>query len=420
MKKLFTLLLAAMLLLALAACGPASGFEYRYDEELGGMVITKYKGDSNKVRIPEKIKGKPVVAIGGYYFPNGYIGAFQQKNVKEVHIPDSVTSIGSNAFRSCKELTDINIPDGVTSIGHWAFTGTAWLNAQPDGLVYAGKVAYTYKGEMPEGTSVVLLEGTTIIADDAFSGCAGLTSITIPDSVTSIGRRAFSGCEELTSITIPGSVKNIGRQAFMACSLLESVTIGDGVTSIGNWAFGLTPWLYAQPDGLVYAGKIAYTYKGEMPEGTSITLKEGTTGIADMAFDGYEGLTGITIPDSLTSIGYGAFYGCTGLKSIAIPNGVEGINNYTFNGCTGLKSITIPDSVTRIGSEAFYGCTGLTSITIPDSVTIIGSLAFMSCSSQLQATYKGVTYKTEGNTWGAYDVPQYDLPQAFYDAVNGK
>ena len=376
-----------------------------------------------------------------------------------VTIPDSVTSIGDSAFSNCTGLTSVTIPDSVTSIGSSAFHNTAWYNNQSAGLVYAGQVAYKYKGTMSSNTSIVLKEGTLGIGDYAFDGCNGLTSITIPDSVTSIGGSAFSDCTGLTSITIPDSVTSIGGGAFRGCTGLTtvnwnatactsagsqynpifegcsnlatvnigdnvkiipsyaferctgltSITIPDSVTSIGSYAFegctGLTNvtipnsvtsigggafdntlWYDDQPDGLVFAGKVAYKYKGTMPSNTSILLKEGTLGIADSAFEGCTGLTSITIPNSVTSIGYEAFLGCTGLTSVTIGGSVTSIGSSAFRNCTGLTRVTIPDSVTSIGEHAFQNCTGLTSITIGGSVTSIGSTAFYGCKGLTSIT----------------------------------
>ena len=109
-------------------------------------------------------------------------------------IPNSVTSIGDDAFIGCRGLTSITIPESVTSIGNGAFGETTWYNSQPDGLVYVGNVLYKYKGTMPANTEIVIKDGITGIADNAFSDCYGLTSITIPNSVMSIGGSAFSGC----------------------------------------------------------------------------------------------------------------------------------------------------------------------------------------------------------------------------------
>ena len=112
----------------------------------------------------------------------------------------------------------MTIGNSITSIGVDAFSGTAWYNNQPNGLVYAGKVAYKYKGTMPENTSIAIKDGTLVIASSAFENCNGLTSVTIPNSVTSIGYGAFYNCNGLTSVTIPNSVTEIGNWAFSGCS----------------------------------------------------------------------------------------------------------------------------------------------------------------------------------------------------------
>jgi hypothetical protein len=141
------------------------------------------------------------------------------------------------------------------------------------------------------------------------------------------------------------------------------------VTSIGEGAFSGTAWYNAQANGLVYAGKVAYKYKGTIPTNTIITLLAGTTGIADQAFYFCIGLTSIAIPNSVVIIGSSAFYNCSGLTSISLGTGVTSIGNYAFYNCSGITSITIPAGVTSIGAGAFYNCIGLTSITIPTGAT---------------------------------------------------
>ena len=152
-----------------------------------------------------------------------------------ITIPNSVTSIGDVAFYNCSSLTSITIPNSVTSIGERAFYGCSRLPVE-NSLRYAD----TYLVEAVDKTlsTYSIKEGTKWIGSIAFYDCDDLTSITIPNSVTSIGDGAFGYCSSLTSVTIPNSVTSIEESAFFGCSSLTSVTIPNSVTSIGMYAFG--------------------------------------------------------------------------------------------------------------------------------------------------------------------------------------
>ena len=218
--------------------------------------------------------------------------AFQGCNgLKSVTVHTGVTSIGTLAFNGCKNLETITIPNSVASIGYDAFLSTQWYDNQPNGMVYVGKVAYKYKGTMPSGTHIELKEGTLGIAGQAFHQCSSLESITIPEGLTNIGERAFFGCSSITSINIPNSVTSIGNYALQKCTSLTSIPVPNGVANIGVNAFSQTPWYDNQPDGMVYAGNVAYKYKGTISDGTHIELKEGTLGIAGSAFQTASGIT---------------------------------------------------------------------------------------------------------------------------------
>ena len=289
-------------------------------------------------------------------------------------IGSSVKSIGQNAFRDCDNLATINGCEGVTHLGNGAFSDTAWYDNLPDGLHYVGHVAYDYIGDMPANTSIKINPGTIEIAACCFDDQSGLVAVTIPSSVVTIGEDAFSYCKGLTSITIPSSVKTIVDEAFMGCDKLETIEGCAGVTSVEYDAFYGTKWYNDQEDGLVYLGSIAYKYKGEMPEDTEITLKNGTMVIASGCFVSLSNLVSVTIPNSVVSINSSAFDECTKLENITIPNSVTTIGDEAFSDCSDMKTVTIGSGVTYIGEDAFYGCTFLKNVFCyadPDKLTWI-------------------------------------------------
>jgi len=270
-----------------------------------------------------------------------------------------------------------------------------------------------------------------VIGTNAFSNRPRIISVTIPDTVVLIGISAFSRCTGLTEIIIPDSVVRINGSAFGNCTGLANIHIPESVTIIGDKAFVDTAWLNAQPDGLVYAGKVAYTYKGDRSSVGAIELLPGTRGIAENLFDGVESLTEISMPDSLMIICARAFRGCTGLVSVTIPDSVESIEDGVFSGCTGLTSVTLGRNVKSIGGYAFANCSALTSLDIPDSLTRIvdgvfntdgtnstWSGAFGGCNNLTRATYHGKTYSVEIRGRRNNGTDQYDLPEGFYRAVN--
>ena len=308
----------------------------------GGNTSGSYSGEySGNVVIPESVTYNgatyPVTSIGDAAFDNC-------SGLTSVTIPNSVTSIGGQAFYHCSGLTNVTIPNSVTSIDDGAFNGTPWYNNQPDGVVYAGKVAYAYKGKMTANTNISLQEGTLGIAGRAFKDCLYLTSVTIPNSVTNIGGSAFYGCSGLTSVTIPNSVTSIGSYAFYGCSGLKSVNISD----LAAWCSIIFTDSPSNP--LSYAHHLYVN--GE--EVKNLVIPSTVTNVCSYSFDGCSGLTSVTIPNSVTSIGRGTFSNCSNLTNVTIPNSVTSIGNYAFRDCSKLESVTIGTGVLAIGSDVFY------------------------------------------------------------------
>jgi len=252
MKKLVCiafLLLAAVL--CFASCGKdenPQGLAFHLKDDGTYAVEIGEAKYLSKIEIPSTYNGKAVTEVGFFGSHHG-----ETDKLKEIIIPDSVTTIGNYAFNQCIALASVTIPDSVTTIGDYAFYNCDAL------------------------TTVTIGNGVKSIGDSTFASCSALTSVTIPDSVTSIGDRAFEVCHSLTSVTIPDSVTTIGYMAFCNCSALTSVTIGNSVTSIYNSAFAgckaLSTVTFKNPNGWWYAERADAT------SGTSIPAAE----LADVA-----------------------------------------------------------------------------------------------------------------------------------------
>ncbi len=327
-------------------------------------------------------------------------------------IPDSVTSIGYDAFSGCSGLTKV-INHSHSSIG---LPGDDWRNADTGADIssiangtavrVSTILSYDkYKYYLREDGTAMLTEYTgtvsgnlripskieeytvTGIGSNLYRNCRGFSGrLRIPYTITSIGGYAFSGCGGFTGLTLPSGLTFIGGGAFSDCSgFTGSLNIPNSVTTIGSSAFSGCSHLTGSltiPDSVITIGERAFSDCSGFTG--SLTIQDSVTTIGERAFSDCSGFTGsLTISDSVTSIGSSAFYNCSGFTgSLTIPDSVGSIGNYTFYDCSGFTgSLTIPNSVTTIGYGAFSGCSGFTgSLTIPDSVGSIGNYTFYDCS----------------------------------------
>ena len=311
-----------------------------------------------------------VTDLGEVFKGNTTITSFD-----ELQCFTGLTTINTQAFNDCTNLTSIVIPANVETIDYMAFSGCSNI------------------------TSIVIPSNVTYIGDDAFRG-TGLTSIDIPDNVTTMKSCCFAGCNNLVSATIGSGVTTYDSSA-----LIDNPSLTSIVVSQENQVYDSRNGCNAvirKSDNVLLTGC------------NNTVIPNGITGIFTYAFRGCIGLTSMTIPNSVMSIGEQAFCNCQGLTSVTIPKSVTSIGKRAFKDCRGLtavhisdldawfgidfnhnnlsnplnwahhlylngeeiKNLVVPSSVSNIHEFAFYGCTGFTSVTIPNSVTSIGQYAF--------------------------------------------
>lgn len=258
-------------------------------------------------------------------FPEGKI-------VESFEIPQTVTTLGRNAFINCR-FKYIDIPKTIINIEYGAFFGCSSLKY------------------------IDIPNSVEEIGSNAFSKCTSLRSIDIPYTEIKIGSEVFSDCTSLTSIIIPEGQTDIRRGLFEGCVSLKSVILPSTLKAISSFAFRCCVSLKEL--------EIPYSVKQ----------------IYDGAFEDCSSLEKVNIPMGVSTIWHDTFSGCSALKEIVIPSSVEKIDTKAFAGSSSLRELDIPNSVTTIGENAFANSTSLESIDLPPSVSKIGNYAFINCSS---------------------------------------
>ena len=362
----------------------------------------------------------------------------------DITIPDGVTTIASNAFSGCSNLTSVTIPDSITSIENKAFEGCNSLTSvtfkDANNWFYTTSSNYTDKMQIDVADTAQnatylkdtycnyywykYLETTiTVTADNVTDGISKLSkggnhtvkvtgeitadtiasiktalnnnncvkvNLDLSDTtgLTSIGWDAFRDCTNLTSVVIPDSVTSVGYNAFFNCNNIETLVIGNGLTSLNY--LPITSAL------------------------KSITIGNGINSINERTFNSCNNLTVFNVDEnnqnySVSDDGKILFnkdkttlITCSSAANdVTIPDSVTTVNSGAFVNCknvetlvigngltsldnlpitSALKSITIGNNIKSIGNNAFYNCSSLTSVTIPDSVTEIGNYAFNGCN----------------------------------------
>lgn len=302
-----------VVMIVAASLGDASRFEYALKTdgtyEISDVKNT-YRGGifaKDTITVPESYKGVPVTSIKNLNLQKTKnvivsegiesigLSAFYKSSVVSVQLPDSLKSLGNNAFAGCSQLTTINLPNSLTTIGNGAFKDCTSLEniTLPNRLKAIGKDVFNGCLKLKPLT---LPASVTSIGETAFRGCAAFTTITLPDSVTEIGNSAFEGCAKLTSVTMPANLTKIGNSAFKGCAELLSLDIPAGVTELGqniieNCKKLTEVNIAAENTSFVLKDSIIYdaaeeTIYAAMCNVTTVTISETVTKIVARSFIG--------------------------------------------------------------------------------------------------------------------------------------
>lgn len=293
-----------------------------------------------------------VTSIGDFAF-------FNCRNITSASIPGSITQIGACAFGNCgtlkkAEFSSIEslcrIKFNESSSNPLCYAKHLFINGSevkdlviPNSITSIGPYTFNYCSGL---SSISFPNTITSIENKAFYWCEGLRNIDIPSSVVSIGASAFQGCRYVKTLTLGSGISSIGDEAFNNCYSLTTVIID-------------SPTLVEKTYSSSSNDNLPYLFGSQV---TKFIIGDTPTKIGNYAFYNKTGITEIELGKNIKSIGQRSFYGCTGLTSMVLPEGVTSTGNYSFEDCTGLTSLTLPSTLTSLGSYNFDGCDNLSNV----------------------------------------------------------
>lgn len=388
MKRLRSILLLALLVLLLTmlptgvhAANPVQGswgdITYEYDGEgflyiygtgampgWDGPVYTPWQEYAHEVQTVYVEDGITTLCAGAFFDFDALV---------TVRLPDSLETIGNNAFFSCGALTWVlngqlsqAIPDGVKRIEAGAFCGCGSL------------------------ASLGLGNSVEFVGECAFLGCTELTEITLSPALTCIDRCAFDGCFKLTAVTIPAAVTTMGERAFYDCYRLRDIRFQGNAPAFGQNVFA-SYWGTITAKAYYPAGNATWTAAKRQNYGGQLTWQAvdancvaiGTCGDSiswklDKA--GVLTLSGTGAMYDYDTINYPPWHGLWyQIKSVVVEEGITEVGSCAFYKCYNVSEISLPQSLVRLGRSSIFDCDGLTHLQLGPQVSDVGESNFTNC-----------------------------------------
>lgn len=252
--------------------------------DISGMAVTSIPSSAfeNKWGLEKIVLPKKLETIG--------YAAFRGTGLKEIELPENLTTLDSYAFQSCSSLANVKMSGKVTGISGYCFQ------------------------ECKNLQKVELAEGLQVIHNGAFYLCNSLQSINFPSTLTLIDYDSFNGTD-LREIDIPASVENINYRAFCGNKNLKKVTFREGLINIG-----------------------ASTFSG-CESIDSIVCPSTLRMIDNSGFQDCKSLKKVQLNEGLVSINANAFRNCSNLADILLPSTLENCKGNAFRECGNIKTI---------------------------------------------------------------------------------
>ena len=438
LKNSLSVILSVLIVISAALCVPVTAsaatydsdpnnFKYSYSYGSTNANIYGYTGNSEYVKIPSKINGYTITGINTQAFKNN-------KKLKGIIIPDTVTYVEDSLFSGCISLTDVDLGKGITVITNgmfyncknlesltipeqierfydsYSYTGNSsdkpfegcvnlkniYFKAKDISLVrhylnlpsLTNIVIASTVDSLPDGAfsgynyieNVTFENGLMVLPDSCFKNCTSLKNITLPDSMMSVGKSAFENCYNIKSVTFSENLNTIADSAFKGCSSIENLSFNKNLREIGNNAFE------------------------ECSSVKNVTFNDSLNTIGESAFANCSSVEKVDLPESVSSVGKDVFEGCKAIKNITLSSKLNYVNDGVFSGCSSLESVDLPDNISEIGANSFADCTNLKNIRFGKNLIHIDSYAFSGCSS-----LKSIEFPTG---------LQYIWSKAFIDCTN--
>ena len=336
---------------------------------------------------------------------NAFLGC---DKLKSIILPDSITTIKGGVFCCCDSLEYIKLPKNLQNIApELFFASNIKQIIIPNKVTTIGDMAFQRCKYLQQ---IIIPNSVYGIEDRAFNLCESLQQITIPDNIRYIGNDAFNRCKNLEAIYVSkenyekfkdrefGTLlkikndSNLINETFNNEIQTQNDDINDAIDDLSYIQFEdpevericheqLYVYTYEDAKKIIELNVKSGFYSSEIKYFNELKYFINLKKIDDYAFTGCKSLQQINIPNGITKIKDYAFCDCKSLQQINIPNSITEIGNAAFFNCKSLQHINIPNKVTKIGNNAFECCKSLQSINIPDDIMEIGQNVFTYCDN---------------------------------------